>query len=329
MFDFVGRRRWFFIASGIVILVGLVFMLYSWVAFGSPVRQGIEFSSGTVMTVRFEDEVTQAELRDEMANLGHGGAIIQQTGEGDFIIRMGQLAPEERDPSTGEVVTPSERKQIEDALEERFGDLTVLDFAAVSPTVSTETRDIASVAVAVAAVGILLYITWAFRKLVRSFRFGVCAVIALLHDVVIVLGVFSILGVLVGIEIDAMFVTGILTVIGYSVNNTIVVFDRIRENQARGTGLSLEAVANDSIVETLPRSLNTSITTLLVLLALFLFGGATIHNFVLVLLVGVVVGTYSSMCVASQLVVAWDRGGLGGLFRAIRRLLPKREPARG
>ncbi|MDY6916685.1 MAG: protein translocase subunit SecF [Chloroflexota bacterium] len=329
MIDFIGKRRWFFIASGAIILVGLVFMLYSWIAFGSPVRQGIEFSSGSMMTIRFEDEVSQADLRDEMANLGHADAIIQRTGEGDYLMRTGELAPEERDPVSGEVVVPSERIQIEEALQERFGDLTVRDFSSVSPTVSTETRDIAMIAVAVAAVGILLYITWAFRRLVKSFRFGVCAVVALLHDVVIVLGAFSIFGVLLGIEIDAMFVTGILTVIGYSVNNTIVVFDRIRENQTRNIGVPLEVVANDSIVETLPRSLNTGLTTLFVLLALLLFGGTTIRDFVLVLLVGVIIGTYSSMCIAGQLVVAWDRGGIGGLFRRLGRLLPRRAPAGG
>ena len=327
MFDFIGKRRWFFLASGLIILVGLISMLYSLISYGSPVRQGIEFSSGSMMTVRFEQDVSQGELRDQMALLGHEDAIIQRTGEGDFIIRTGQLAPEERDPATGEVVTPSERAQIEEALEEEFGALTVLDFSSVTPTVSTETRDVAAAAVAVAAVGILLYITWAFRRLVRSFRFGVCAVIALLHDVVIVLGVFSLLGVFLGIEIDAMFVTGILTVIGYSVNNTIVVFDRIRENMAKGTGASLEGVANRSIVETLPRSLNTSMTTLFVLLALFLFGGATIHDFILVLLLGVIVGTYSSMCIASQLVVAWATGGFGRMFRPLRRLAPRRAPA--
>jgi len=187
LFDFIGKRRWFFLASGLIILVGLISMLYSLISYGSPVRQGIEFSSGSMMTVRFEQDVSQGELRDQMALLGHEDAIIQRTGEGDFIIRTGQLAPEERDPATGEVVTPSERAQIEETLEEEFGALTVLDFSSVTPTVSTETRDVAAAAVAVAAVGILLYITWAFRRLVRSFRFGVCAVIALLHDVVIVL----------------------------------------------------------------------------------------------------------------------------------------------
>jgi len=327
LFDFVANRRWFFRASGVVILIGLISMLYSFIAFGSPVRQGIEFTSGSMMTIRFEQQVDQGALREEMASLGHDETIIQRTGDGDYMVRTRELAPEERDPATGEVITPSERAQIKEALEARFGAMTILDFSSVTPTVSTETRDVASIAVAVAAVGILLYITWAFRKLVRSFRFGVCAVIALLHDVLIVLGIFSLLGVIIGMEINAMFVTGILTVIGYSVNNTIVVFDRVRENMAKGFGGPLESIVNRSINETLPRSLNTSLTTLFVLLALFLFGGATIHSFVLVLLLGVVVGTYSSMCVASQLVVVWDRSGFRGFFRPLRRLMPRRATA--
>ncbi|MFW6125656.1 MAG: protein translocase subunit SecF [Chloroflexota bacterium] len=327
MFDFIGKRRWFFIASGLIILIGLAAMLYSFVVYGSPVRQGIEFSSGSMMTIRFEQEVGQAELRDELAQLGHGDAVIQRTGEGDFIIRTRELAKEERDPATGEVVTPSERTQIEDELEAAFGSLTVRDFASVTPTVSSETRNVASIAVAVAAVAILLYITWAFRRLVRSFRFGMCAVLALMHDILVVLGIFALLGVVLGIEIDAMFVTGILTVIGYSVNNTIVVFDRVRENIAKMGAEPLEAIANRSIVETLPRSLNTSLTSLFVLLALFLFGGATIQNFILVLLLGVIVGTYSSMCIASQLVIVWANGGLARLFRPLRRGLLRRSPA--
>ena len=327
MFDFVANRRWFFRASGVVILIGLISMLYSFIAFGSPVRQGIEFTSGSMMTIRFEQQVDQGALREEMARLGHDETIIQRTGDGDYMVRTRELAPEERDPATGAVITPSERAQIEEALEASFGALTILDFSSVTPTVSTETRDVATIAVAVASVGILLYITWAFRKLVRSFRFGVCAVIALLHDVLIVLGIFSLLGLLIGMEINAMFVTGILTVIGYSVNNTIVVFDRVRENMAKGLGGPLDSIVNRSIIETLPRSLNTSLTTLFVLLALFLFGGATINSFVLVLLLGVVVGTYSSMCIASQLVVVWDRHGFRGFFRPLRRVMPRRATA--
>ncbi len=314
MIDFVGRRNWFFLASGVVLLIGVIFLL----TFG--LRGGIEFSSGSMMTISFEQSVEQVELREEMASLGHEDAIIQRTDldvggaqlEG-FIIRTRLLSDEDR-------------AVIEEALEERFGPLTVHGFDSVSPIIATEIGSYATIAVAVAAVGILLYITWAFRRLMRPFRFGVCAIATLVHDVLIVLGVFSILGVLFDMEINAMFITGVLTVIGYSVNNTIVVFDRIRENMTKSKGSPLETIVNNSIMETLGRSLNSSLTTLFVLLALLLLGGSTIFNFILVLLIGVIIGTYSSICIASQLLIAWDEGTFGRLFR---RVIPRRVTVRG
>jgi preprotein translocase subunit SecF len=312
MLDFVGKRKWYFLLSALVILVGVV----SLIAFG--LKGGIEFTSGSTMTVDFEQAVEQADLRSEMANLGHDDAIIQRTGEGDFLIRTRELEPEVRDPETGEVITPAERDTIEEALEQRFGPLTVLDFSSVSPIVATEIGRNAAIAVIVATVGILLYITWAFRRLVRPLRFGVCAIVALVHDVLVVLGIFALLGGIMGIEIDAMFITGALTVIGYSVHDTIVVFDRIRENMAKRAGQNLEETINNSILETLGRSLNTSLTVLFVLLALYLFGGATIQNFVLVLIIGVVTGTYSSVCIAAQLLIVWENREFPRLFRRLR-----------
>ena len=312
MLDFVGKRKWYFLFSALVILVGVV----SLIAFG--LKGGIEFTSGSTMTVDFEQAVEQADLRDEMANLGHDDAIIQRTGEGDFLIRTRELEPEVRDPETGEVITPAERDTIEGALEQRFGTLTVLDFSSVSPAVATEIGRNATIAVIVATVGILLYITWAFRRLVRPLRFGVCAVVALIHDVLVVLGIFALLGGIMGIEIDVMFITAVLTVVGYSVHDTIVVFDRIRENMTKRAGQSLEETINNSILETLGRSLNTSLTVLFVLLALFLFGGATIQNFVLVLIIGVITGTYSSVCIAAQLLIVWEKREIPSLFRRLR-----------
>jgi len=315
LFDFVGKRRWFFTISGIIILIGLVSMIYSTIAFGSPVKLGIDFSSGWTMTVRFEQQVEQGALREEMASLGYGDAVIQRVidEESTFLIRTG-------------VLTTAERAQVEEALGAQFGDFDVRDSALADETISGETTNVAIIAVVVASIGILLYITWAFRRLMKSFRFGLCALVALLHDVLITLGIFSLLGVFFAIEIDAMFITGILTVIGYSVNDSIVVFDRVRENMSKRTGSPLETIVNNSITETIPRSLNTSLTTLFVLLALFLFGGATIHNFILVLLIGVITGTYSSICIASQLLIVWERGGLSRFFRPFRRILPRRAP---
>lgn len=320
MIDFVGKRKWYFAVSGIVILIGII----SIAVFG--LKWGIEFSSGTSMTIRFEQEVKQEELRQKFADLDYGEAIIQATGEGDFLIRTERLETEVRDPQTGEVITPGEGDVIVEALEGEFGSLIVTDYNDVSSIVAKEIGRNATIAVIVAAIAILAYITWAFRRLEKPFRYGVCAVIALIHDVVIVFGIYALLGAFSNMEIDVLFITGILTVIGYSVNDTIVVFDRIRENRLKSPGGDIETTINGSLNQTLGRSLNTSLTTLFVLLALYLFGGVTIQNFILVLLIGVIAGTYSSVAIASQLLVVWDKRGLPRVFRRLR---PSRVSPRG
>jgi len=288
MFDIVGKRFWFFLISGAVILIGII----SLAVFG--LKTGIEFSSGSLMTVSFEQEVSQDELRQELASLGYTNVIIQRTGQGDFFVRTQELSPEDK-------------TELETALAARFGTLEEREFNSVSPMIATETANNAAIAVAVAAIGILLYITWAFRRMPRPFHYGACAIIALIHDALIALGVFAILGAVFGWEINLMFITGILAVIGYSVNNTVVVFDRIRENLARGVSSNFEVVVNNSLVGTLGRSLNTSLTTLFVVVALLLFVGMTIQNFAVVLLVGIVAGTFSSLCIAPTLLVVWEK----------------------
>ena len=308
MIDFVGKRKWYFVVSGVIILIGVILL------FSAGLQRGIEFTGGTTMTIVFEQEVSQEELRVALAELGFDDAIIQKTGEGDFLIRTTELAE-------GDIA------EIQSALADEFGEEpTIKDVYAVSGSIASEIESDAAIAVSVAAIGILIYITWAFRRLKGSIRFGVCAIVALVHDVLIVLGVFAMLGVFFDIEINAMFITGVLTVIGYSVNDTIVVFDRIRENMLKSPGSTLETTVNRSIMETLGRSLNTSITTLFVLLTLLLLGGETIHNFVLVLIIGVITGTYSSICVASQLLIVWENGTFSRFFR---RVVPKRAPAAG
>lgn len=308
MIDFVGKRKWYFLVSGIIILIGVIFLL------SVGLQRGIEFTGGTMVTISFEQAVTQEELREELAVLGHDDAIIQWSGDAQaFVIRTTELSEED-------VVV------MQNALTEAFGTLTIVEVYAISGSIASDIEGNAMLAVIVAAIGILLYVTWAFRRLARPFRYGVCAIVALLHDVIIVLGIFSVLGVIFDIEIDAMFIVGVLTIIGYSVNDTIVVFDRIRENSLKNPGTPLATTVNNSIMETLGRSLNTVITTLFVILALLLLGGASIHNFALVLLIGVISGTYSSIFIASQLLVVWDSGAFGRLFR---RVVPKRASAGG
>jgi preprotein translocase subunit SecF len=290
--NIIGKRFWLFLISGVLIIAGIISMS----TFGF--KSGIEFSSGSMLTVRFETPVDYDQFKQAIVKLGYTDAIIQSTGTGEFLIRTREL-------------TEDEKTQLEATLTTQFGKLSESQFYSVSSLVATETTRNAAMAVAVALVGILLYVTWAFRKMPSPFRFGTCSVIALFHDVLVTAGLFSLFGGILGWEINLMFITGILTIIGYSINNTIVVFDRIRENQIKGISADFETVVNSSVVETMGRSLNTSITVLIVTMALLLFVGSTIQNFAVVLLIGNVVGTFDSIFVAPGLLVVWDRGEWG------------------
>lgn len=297
MMDFVGKKRWFFLVSGILIIAGII----SLAIFG--LRPGTDFAGGTSLTLQFSPidggqvdwSDFQGQLRDEMTNLGYGTAAIQNAGGGSFIIHIQEI-------------TSDEAQALAQQLAVQFDfQVDITDYYSASPTVGAQTARNAGIAVIIAAVAMLFYIVWAFRRMPSPFRWGTCAVIALGHDVFIIIGIFSILGWLAGVEIDALFITGLLAVVGYSINNTVVIFDRIRENLSRHISPDFGLAVNSSIVETLGRSLNTSLTTLFVILALFLFGGATIHYFVLVLLLGVIIGTYSSICISGQLLVVWEK----------------------
>lgn len=269
-------------------------------------------------------------MRTALSELDHPEAVVQGTGENRFLVRTRELEGTARAPDVGPVL-PSERDEIEAGLHQRFGDFLdndgnvsnrFIEFASVSGTVSKEIGRNAGIAVIAAAVGILLYISWAFRSVPKPFVFGAAAIVALIHDSLLVVGVFSIFGKVFGTEINTMFLTGLLTVIGFSVHDTIVVFDRIRENLGRGgEEVDFTECINSSLHQTLARSLNTSITVVVVLLAVLLMGGVTIRDFLLVLLIGVVSGTYSSIFVASQLLVTWEESGIQ---RTLRRLMPWR-----
>lgn len=296
MIDFVGQKRWFFLISWILVIIGIAALIISEIQLGSPLRLGTDFAGGTSMTLQFNPAVEQSQLRQEMAELGYSEATIQNAGEGNFIVHTREITSDEAQALAQELGTEL-NSQVE-----------VADYYLASATVGAATARSAVIAVIVASIAMLFYIVWAFRRMPKPFRWGSVAVIALVHDVFITLGIFSLLGLLIGLEIDALFITGLLTVVGYSINNIVVVFDRIRENRARGISSDFAVTVNSSIVETLGRCLNTSLTTLFVILALFLFGGATIHHFVLVLLLGVVIGTYDSICVAGPLLAVWEKG---------------------
>ena len=241
--------------------------------------------------------------------MGHGEALIQRLGSRNFLIRTALLKEAMGDQ-------PSERELIERDLEIFLGlQRDRVEFESVSPIVAGETVKFTFYAVAAASIFIMMYVWYAFRRVPKAYRYGVCAILALVHDLAFILGVFSILGKAIGMEVNSMFIVGLLIVAGYSVNDTIVVFDRIRENVTRHPDRALAPLVNLSIMETLGRSLNTSFTTLFVLLAMLLIGGPSIRGLLLVVAIGVVIGTYSSVFIASQFLVIWDRGEVRRLFR--------------
>ena len=300
MINFVKYRYFYFALSAAILIPGIVSLLLP-----GGLRPGIDFTSGSIMTLHFEQPVDQSALRQALAELGHPEAIVQRSGTDEtFIIRTTPLE-QPRQAESGES-TASERTVVLNHLEAQFGPAEVLAFDHVSPLIATEIVWKSVAATAAACVFILLYLWWAFRRVPRAWRYGSAAVAALVHDALVVLGAFSILGRIAPIELDAMFITAVLTVIGFSVHDTIVVFDRIRENFVRHAGESLESIVNHSLLQTLARSLNTSLTVLLVLVALLLFGGVTIRSFVLALLIGITAGTYSSIFFASMLLVVWE-----------------------
>jgi len=289
MFDIIGKRFRFFIISGVILLICIVSLL------SLGLEAGIEFSSGSQLTLRFDNQVEIPELRQELQDLGYTGAIVQVTGGGDIFIRTSLLDTEAKE-------------QLETNLQNRFGALTEEGFVNVDPITASQTVNIATIAIVIAAIGIMVYITWAFRRMPKPFRYGTCAIIALLHDTLVALGIFSILSGILGWEVNLMFITGILAVIGYSVNNTVVIFDRIRENLSRSITSDFKVIVNKSLVESLTRSINTSLTTTIVVLALLLFVGSTIQNFSVVLLIGIIAGTFSSLFIAPSLLVVWESG---------------------
>jgi preprotein translocase subunit SecF len=304
--DLVSKRYYYFVLSGLFLLPGVISLMFNGLTFG------IDFTGGTSWELQMSRSVTTAEVREVLSEYDRGDAVVQLSGDDVVLIRTREL-PE----------GSAEKQQISAALAERFGSYEELQIATVGPTVGEQIRNRAGIAVVLASIGVLLYIAWAFRNTNNPVLYGVSAIVAMLHDVVLLLGLFSILGWVANVEVDALFVTALLTVIGFSVHDTIVVFDRIRENLARRVAPTFPEVVNYSIVQTLVRSINTSVTVVLTLLALYLFGGESIRWFVLALLVGVVAGTYSSIFNASQLLVAWENGEIQRLFRRGDRSQPR------
>ena len=288
--DIVGKRRFFLSISVVLVVLSAVIM-------GTTgLNLGIDFTSGTTVTFQFQGgDPGSADVTDALTRSGHPEAIVQALGENQYFIRTDDLG------NDGLIEV---REEIENLQPEA---VLVLDTSTVGSSVAEDTVQNAITAVIVAAVFVMLYIMYAFRSVPNSYKYAFAAVVALGHDVLIVLGAFAVLGIAINAEVNAIFIVGILTVIGYSVNDTIVIFDRIRENVTLAPGRDFRSTVNLSINESITRSLGTSITTMTVILAMLLFGGASLRDFLIVLLAGVLVGTYSSIFIAAQVLVLWDK----------------------
>lgn len=284
------KKWWYFIFSAVIILPGVISLaLYG-------LRLSVDFTGGTLLEYKFLKELSREEIKNEITKEGVVVSSIVNSGINSYTIKT----------------KSTEQTKIflaKTNLENKFGEVEIVRMESVGPVIGAETTQKAFIAVVLAAVMIVLYLALAFRKVPKpasAWRFGITAVIALLHDVILVVGVFSILGHLLGVEVDVLFITALLTVIGFSVHDTIVVFDRIRENLPKYLSKNFTEVANISIIQTLVRSLNTSLTVIFVLLAVLLFGGESIKWFTVALLLGIISGTYSSIFNATAFLTLWE-----------------------
>lgn len=300
MWDLMKYKYFYFIVSLLVIIPG-VLSLYRY-----GLKLSIDFTGGSLLEVRSEESVkldktitlqnNNESLKKIFDSVNIKNYSIQSTSDKSYLIRTKSMDAKQKD-------------DLINRLDEAIGGIKETRFETVGPVIGRELTIKAFQSVFVASLAIILYITYSFRHIPKPYsawKFGVSAVFALLHDVLVVVGIFSLLGHFQGVEIDSLFVTALLTVIGFSVHDTIVVFDRVRENLAKMSDHSFESVVNTSLVQTLHRSLSTSLTVLLVLLALILFGGESIRWFVIALFIGIFSGTYSSIFNAAPLLVIWQ-----------------------
>lgn len=298
MLDIIGRKWLYFLISGFLIIPGII----SLVLWG--IKPGIDFTGGALLEIQDSSRPGRDQIQnfmDEVKKITKSQNVeissIQRSGEDSYLLR---LKPIDKD----------QNQKLQEELKKQFREMKELRFETIGPSIGRETTEKAIKSILVASLIIILYIAWAFREIpapYKSWKFGVCAVAALIHDVLVVVGFFSLLGHFFSIEVDSLFITALLTVMGFSVHDTIVVFDRIRENLHKlPSQLSFSHVVNESIVQTLARSLSTSLTVLFTLLALLLFGGESIRWFIVALLVGITSGTYSSIFNAAPLLVLWE-----------------------
>lgn len=299
--DIVKYRNLWFGASLIVLIPGIIAICICMARFGSPIKLGLDFTGGTKLEYKFAREIKIDEVRTLLDGYGLGGSNIQLSkvaADGSQVLIIRSKALSERKSIQ---TATSEKEKIDGALAQSFGQFETLSIDTVSPIIGPELLSSGLLALLFTLIGIVSYISYRFKR-----DYAICAIIALLHDVVVLVGMFSIFSLVWGVEIDSLFITAALTVIGFSVHDTIVVFDRIRENSKYlAKNKTFGEIANDSINQTLIRSINTSLTTLITLGALYLFGGETTKLFTGAMFLGIASGTYSSIFVASALLVWW------------------------
>lgn len=291
MIDILSKRYYYFLLSVLVIVPGLVIL------FSRGLPLSIDFTGGSLLEVKFESgkDLQPAELVVLYENAGIDDAQVQTTDDGTLLIRSSFLDNETRDIVLSAMQTES------------GSPVEVIRFDSVGPSIGTQVASRAALAVGVAALGVVLFITYVFRNVPNAFRYGICAIIAMAHDVAVVFSIVGIGALYLDWQIDALFLTALLTVIGFSVQDKVVVFDRIRENTQVFRRLNYETLVNHSIVQTLQRSINTQLMTVeFLLLSLALFGGVTLQEFAVILLVGLFSGTYSSIFIAAPILVLWE-----------------------
>ncbi len=297
------RNIWFILSSAMVLISIAVFLMFG-------LNLGIDFTGGSILEIEFKDitRPTNPEMIASLEGLDIGSVTAQPIGDNGLVLKFKEVNEENHQkilsaikqkfqPNGGDAVS---NQNI--FIEKRFD--------SIGPSIGQELKKKMFWAILIVVIAMIIYIAWAFRKVTKpiaSWKYGLIAVVALIHDIIITVGVFVVLGKIYGIEINATFIAALLTILGYSVNDTIVVFDRTRENLIRHIGDDFEQIVQNSINQVIIRSINTSFTTLLSLFAVFIFGGQSIRSFVLALIVGITVGTYSSIFLASPLLVVWEK----------------------
>jgi len=282
--NIIGKTRLWFFISGTLIVISLATLVGNGVMRGKPMNFGIDFTGGTLLNLRFAQNITVAQVREILHAHNLGGAVIQRSGERDILIRS--------EPIEGEV-----RQKIVSELAEKLGGVELLEADTIGPLIGAELRLQALWALIIAMAGILIYISFRFE-----FIYAVAGVLALFHDAIISTGFMALLWR----NVDITFIAGILTILGYSINDTVVIFDRIRENMKKPGKKKFAEVVNQSLLETMARSINTVLTVIVMVLAMLFFGGENLRDLCLVLLIGFIAGTYSSIFIASPIVVWWE-----------------------